>query len=358
MIPLFDNTTPLAECLPVIQARIAEVVHGGQFILGPNVEAFEAEFASYLGVRHVIGVANGTDAITLSARAVGVKSGDKVVVPSLTFYATAEAIASIGAIPVFCDVDPETRNISVETVKAALTPGTKAIVAVDLFGHPAPIADLRELGLPVIEDAAQAAGAACKGVRAGALGDLATFSFYPSKNLGCFGDGGAVATNDDELAGLIRKLRFHGSSDGQQHELVGYNSRLDEIQAAVLRVLLPQLDGWCDARRAAGEAYAAAGLAAHVGLPSSAPGVVPAWHLYEVTHPDPDRLIENLNARGIGARGYYRTPLHRQPAMAAFASQTLPATDAFARTNLALPMHPALTRSDIALVADTIAKCA
>jgi len=197
----------------------------------------------------VVGVANGTDAITIAIRALGVKPGDEVVLPSFTFYATAEAMITAGAVPVFCDVDPGTRNVTAETVRAALTPRVKAIVAVDLFGCPAPVPELRELGLPVLEDAAQALGSSLGGRMAGALGDAATISFYPSKNLGCFGDGGAIATDDDELAELARALRFHGSRDKRMFDYVGYNSRLDELQAAILRVLLPELDGWCDGRR-------------------------------------------------------------------------------------------------------------
>ena len=250
-IGLFDTETPLLALREQIAERLTEVVERGVYILGPEVKAFEQEFADYLGVKHVIGVGNGTDAITISLRALGVGRDDEVVVPSFTFYASAEAIVNAGARPVFCDVDPATRNVTAETVRAALTPRTKAIVAVDLFGCPAPVPSLRELGVPVLEDAAQAAGASLDGRRAGALGDIATFSFYPSKNLGAFGDGGAITTDDDRLAELARALRFHGSRDKQTFEYVGFNSRLDELQAAVLRILLPELDGWSDRRRAA-----------------------------------------------------------------------------------------------------------
>jgi dTDP-4-amino-4,6-dideoxygalactose transaminase len=360
-VPLFDTETPLAPLKTRILERIAEVVSGGSFILGPEVAAFESELAAYLATRHAIGVANGTDALTIAARALGIAPGDEVVVPSFTFYATAEAIASAGAIPVFCDVDHDTRNVTVETVQAALTPKTKAIVAVDLFGSPAPIPEIRrQLGLPVVEDAAQALGASLGDRRAGTLGDIATFSFYPSKNLGAFGDGGAIVTDDDELAERVRALRFHGSRDKRTFEYVGYNSRLDEIQAAVLRVLLPELDRWCDARRGVASAYEAAGLAGHVRLPAVPPEATPAWHLYVVTHPRADELQQALGAAGVQARGYYRTPLHRQPAMAPFmnrrgAPSRLPATDELAATNLALPIGPALTAEQAAEVAAAIA---
>ncbi len=344
-IGLFDTETPLAALREQILERLAGVVERGIYILGPEVRAFEEEFASYIGVRHVIGVANGTDAITIGLRAIGVEPGDEVVVPSFTFYASAEAIVNAGGRPVFCDVDPITRNVTTETVRAALTANTKAIVAVDLFGVPAPLAEIRELGLPVLEDAAQAAGASVNGRRAGSLSDLATFSFYPSKNLGAFGDAGAICTDDDELAALARALRFHGSYDKQKFEYVGYNSRLDEMQAAILRVLLPELDGWCDARRAVADAYADAGIAQYVDAPVVPAGVTPAWHLYVATHERPDELIAGLGQRGIQARSYYRTPLHRQKAMASYApaqESALPVTDELARTNLALPMSSAL----------------
>jgi len=343
-VPLFDTETPLAPLKPTILERVAEVIANGQFVLGPEVEAFERELAAYLGVRHVVGVGNGTDAITIALRALGVGPGDEVVVPAFTFYATAEAVAEFGATPVFCDIDRDTRNVTADTVRAALTPRTRAIVAVDLFGLPAPVAELRQFGVPVLEDAAQAAGARSGGRMAGALGDVATFSFYPSKNLGAFGDGGAIATDDDRVAELCRSLRFHGSRDKQTFDHVGYNSRLDAVQAAILRVLLPQLDAWCDGRRAGARAYVEAGLGEYAALPSVPADTDPAWHLYVVTHPRADELLAALGAAGVGARGYYRCPLHRQPAMAPYARDgaALPVTDELAATNIALPISPVL----------------
>ncbi len=257
-VPLF--ATSLDRYKPRLAERLSEVLEGGRFILGPEVEAFEREFADYLGVAHAIGVANGTDAITIALRALGVGPGDEVVCPSFTFYATVEATVNAGATPVYCDVDPETFCVTPETVRAAITPRTRAVVAVDLFGNVAPAPAIAELGLPVLEDAAQAAGATLHGTRAGALGSAATFSFFPSKNLPCLGDGGAVVTDDDDVARLARRLRFHGSDDKRSFVEVGYNSRLDEIQAAALRVLLPELDGWNAARRAAAQAYERHGL--------------------------------------------------------------------------------------------------
>jgi dTDP-3-amino-3,4,6-trideoxy-alpha-D-glucose transaminase len=358
-IPLFDTNASLEPLRDVVLERVAEVIRSGRYVLGPEVEAFERELASFLGIRHVIAVANGTDALTIALRARGVERGDEVVVPSFTFYATAEAVVTIGAKPVFCDVDRATRNVSVETVRAALTPRTTAIVAVDLFGCPAPVPELRELGLPVIEDAAQALGASLRGHRAGALGEVATLSFYPSKNLGCFGDGGAIATDDDELAELARALRFHGSRDKRSFQYVGYNSRLDELQAAVLRVLLPHLDAWARGRRAAASAYLEAGLSEHVGVPAAPEGVDPAWHLYVVEHPDPDPLAAALHKAGVQTRGYYRTPVHRQSPMASYAAGVeLPVTEELARTNLALPMSATLSAEQARQVVGAIAAAA
>jgi dTDP-4-amino-4,6-dideoxygalactose transaminase len=350
-VPLFDTETPLAPLRAAIIEKVTEVIEAGRFILGPEVKAFEQELAAYVGVAHAVGVANGTDAITIAARALGVEPGDEVIVPSFTFYATAEAIAAMGATPVFCDVDRDTRNITADTVRPAITPKTKAIVAVDLFGMPAKISEIRDaFGVPVIEDAAQALGASLDGVKAGALGDIATFSFYPSKNLGAFGDGGAITTDDDELAARVQALRFHGSRDKQSFEYVGYNSRLDEIQAAILRILLPQIDVWCNGRRAGAQAYIDAGLGRHLELGGAPLGATPAWHLYVASHPDADVKLKLLNDAGVQARAYYRLPLHRQPAMAPYVNRNgaaleLPVTDELARTNLALPISPVFTRA-------------
>jgi dTDP-4-amino-4,6-dideoxygalactose transaminase len=359
-LPLFDTATPLEPVREQILAAIDDVVRSGAYILGPHVESFERELAEYLGVAHVVGVANGTDALAIALRAVGIGLDDEVVVPSFTFYATAEAIASIGARPVFCDVHPDTRNLTLESVRAVMTPSTKAIVAVDLFGYPAPVGDLKALGLPVVEDAAQALGASRDGIKAGALGTVSTLSFFPSKNLGCFGDGGAIATDDQALAELARALRFHGSRDKQTFEYVGYNSRLDELQAAILRVLLPELDGWCDARRRVGERYRELGVGEHLELPVVGEGVTPAWHLYVASHPHADRMIEELAEREVQARGYYRVPMHRQPAMAQYirGEVGLEATDGLARANLALPMSPAFADERLDEVATAVAAAA
>jgi dTDP-3-amino-3,4,6-trideoxy-alpha-D-glucose transaminase len=343
-VPLFDTKTPLAPLREEIDAAIREVVDRGVFILGPHVRAFEEEFASYVGAEHAVGVANGTDALVLALRALGVGPGDEVVVPSFTFYASAEAIPHTGARPAFCDVDPDTFCANAETVRAALTPRTKAVIAVHLFGNVAPIGEIAALGVPVIEDAAQAVGSISEAGRPGALGTIATFSFFPSKNLGAFGDGGAVTTDDPELASKVRLLRFHGSRDKGTFELVGHNSRLDELQAAILRVQLPHVDRWCEGRRAAAAAYERAGLGELVTLPRPAPGSDAAWHLYVVRDESVDALARGLGEAGIGHKVYYRVPAHRQPAMQAWgAGVDLPATEELARTHIAIPMSPVLT---------------
>jgi dTDP-3-amino-3,4,6-trideoxy-alpha-D-glucose transaminase len=354
-VPLF--ATSLARYHERLGRRLAEVVATGRYILGPEVEAFEREFAAYCGTKHCIGVANGTDAITITLRALGVGPGDEVVVPSFTFYASVEATVNAGATPVFCDVDPHTFCVTRETVEAALTDRTKAIVAVDLFGWLPPLDELRDLGLPILEDAAQAHGAERAGRRSGTYGHAATFSFFPSKNLGALGDGGAVVTNDDDVAELARRLRFHGSTDKVTYTEVGYNSRLDELQAAALRELLPELDGWNDARRAAARAYADRGLGDAVRLPASGDERDHVFHLYVVRHPDADGLEARLTERGVGARGYYRRPVHLQPAMERYGGDRLdlPGTDEAARTHLALPMGTELTEEQ---VDEVIAACA
>ena len=354
-VPLFATKAALEPLLDEVAARQEAVLRSGRYILGPEVEGFEAEFAAYLGRRHCIGVANGTDALTIALRALGVGSGDEVVVPALTFYATAEAVVNAGARPVFCDVDEDTFTMTAASAEPAIGPRTKALLPVHLYGNPAPMEELRQLaashGLRVLEDAAQAAGARLDGRAAGALGDAATFSFFPSKNLGGFGDGGAILTDDDEVAASVRNLRFHGSGGTELHTEVGYNSRLDELQAAGLRVLLPHLDEWTRARRRAAAAYAEGGLGEAVQLPVETTGAESCYHLYVVRLADRDGLAERLAAAGIGARAYYSTPLHRQPALKEFApSAPLPGVESAAARSLALPMGPTLSAEQVAEV--------
>jgi dTDP-3-amino-3,4,6-trideoxy-alpha-D-glucose transaminase len=345
-VPLFDTSTALAPLREELRAAVERVLDSERYILGPEVEAFEREFASYCGAGEAVGVANGTEAITIALRAMGVGLGDEVVVPSFTFYASAEAIPPTGARPVFCDIDPETYCVTADSVRAALTPRTKAVVAVHLFGNVAPVAEIEALGVPVLEDAAQAAGSRGAGGRPGALGRAATFSFFPSKNLGGFGDGGMITTRDGELAERVRVLRFHGSRDKVSYEQVGYNSRLDELQAAVLRVQLPHLEDWARGRREAAEHYVGAGLGEvdGVALPTPTAGADPAWHLYVIGHRQASRLEAALNEAGVGCRGYYRTPVHRQRAMREWGEGVeLAATEQAAARHLAIPMSPVLS---------------
>ncbi len=356
-VALFDTSTPLRALRGELRAAIDRVLDSERYILGPEMRAFEQEFAAYCDTAHAVGVANGTDAITIALRAMGVGPGDEVVVPSFTFYASAEAIPPTGATPVFCDIDPETYCVSAETVRAALTPRTKAVIAVHLFGNVAPVAEIQALGVAVLEDAAQAAGSlAPGGGRPGALGRAATFSFFPSKNLGAFGDGGMITTSDATLAERARTLRFHGSRDKVSYELLGYNSRLDELQAAILRVQLPHLDGWAGGRRQAGRHYEEAGLGELVRLPRPVAGASPAWHLYVIAHPEVARLESALADAGIGHKAYYRTPVHRQAAMREWgAGVELPGTEQAARTHLAIPMSPVLRREQVDEVVAAVA---
>ena len=331
---------------------VAEVIRSGVFILGPNVRAFEEETAADLGVAHAVGVANGTDALILALRAHGIGPGDEVICPAYTFYATPESIAAVGATPVFADIDAATFQLDPASVEAAVGERTRAIMAVHLFGHPAPMRELRAIadakGLLLIEDAAQAFGAALDGARCGAIGDIATFSFFPTKNLGGFGDGGLVTTNDAAIAERVRELRFHGSKDKRTFTQVGMNSRLDELQAAILRILLPELAGWNAARRAAAARYDELGLGRFVGLPGTAPGAEEIYHLYVARCDDRDAVQAALKAAEVGSVVYYDTPHHLQPVFAhlGYAAGSLPETERAARECLALPMYPTLAADD------------
>ncbi len=328
-----------AELLPRAKQALIDVVDSGRYILGPQVRAFEEEAAARLGAAHGIGVANGTDALALALRAVGVERGDEVICPSYTFYATAEAIAAVGAIPVFADIGAD-YNLDPAAVAAAITPRTRAVVAVHLFGHPADLPALRALcdrqGIALVEDAAQAIGAT-GGVAQ--VGDVATFSFFPTKNLSTFGDGGLITTPRDDVADTCRTLRFHGSKDKQTFTQIGYNSRLDELHAAVLRVFLGGLDGWNAGRQSAAARYRELGLDEHATLPPDG-GV---YHLYMVRVAERDRVVEACKAAGVGCGVYYQRPLHRQPVFADLPQRDLPMTETCAREGLALPMFPTLT---------------
>ena len=333
-IPLVDVKAQYAPLVPELRERFDAVLESGRFIFGPEVEAFEREAAAFLGVPHAIGVANGTDALVLALEALGIGRGDEVVCPAFTFYATAEAIARVGATPVFADVDPVSLDLDPDDVATRVSPRTRAIMAVHLFGRPAPLAELAALGLPLVEDAAQAFGA--DGVAG--TGICSTFSFFPTKNLFALGDGGLVTSLDDEVAERVRMLRFHGSRDKVTFELVGTNSRLDAVQAAMLRVFLPRLTGWNAGRREAAARYAELGLGELVELPRDDPGHV--YHMYVVRSAQRAEIAAALARAGIASAAYYVTPLHLQPALAylGWKPGSLPETERAAAENLALPM--------------------
>lgn len=356
-VSLMDIAAQYGPLRSEIDAAIRGVLDSGRFILGPEVKALEQEMSARVGGRPCVGVANGTDALAIALQAVGVGPGDEVVTSPYTFYATAEAVARLGATPVFADVDPDDLCLDPDSAAERITPRTKAILPVHIFGHPADSVRLRDLaeshGLPLIEDAAQAAGSSDHGVPVGALGDLATTSFFPTKNLPGIGDGGMVVCRDEDLAEKVRRLRFHGSTDKVVFEEVGYNSRLDELQAAVIRVFLPHLDAWNDGRRAAAAAYAAEELPSGLSLPVERAGARHVYHLYVVRHRERDALRAALNERGIAAAVYYGIPLHLQPVFAGlgYSEGDLPVAEESARTGLAIPMHPHLSADEVAQVA-------
>ena len=341
-IPHVDVKAQYAPLLAEVRERIAAVLESGRFILGPEVAAFEQEAAEFLAAREAVGVANGTDALVLVLDALGVGPGDEVVCPAFTFYATAEAVARVGATPVFCDIDPATLNLDPADVAGHVGERTKAVVAVHLFGRPAPLDELPD-GVRVVEDAAQAFGATLHGQRVGSIGAAATFSFFPTKNLFGLGDGGLVTTNDESLAEHVRLLRFHGSRDKERFEAVGYNSRLDALQATVLRLFLQHLDGWNTARREAAARYEELGLGEVCDLPGDEPGHV--YHMYVVRSPERDRIVEALRAADIGCATYYTTPLHLQPVFAGLGYEpgSLPETERAAKETIALPLWAGIT---------------
>jgi dTDP-4-amino-4,6-dideoxygalactose transaminase len=337
-IPLNNVKAQYEPLLPELKQRLDAVLASGVFILGPNVRAFEEAAAAYLGVSQTVGVANGTDALVLTLDALEIGPGDEVICPAFTFYATAEAIARRGATPVFADIDLATLNLDAADVAERVTARTKAIMPVHLFGRPAPVQDLAGLGLPLIEDAAQAFGA----VGVATAGVASTFSFYPTKNLFGLGDGGLVAVMDEELAERVRMLRFHGSRDKVDFHFVGYNSRLDELQAAALRLFLPHVDRWNRGRREAAARYAELGLAELCELPKDEPGHV--YHEYVVRSPERDRLRAALAEAEIDSAAYYTTPLHLQPAFRflGYREGSFPATERAAAENLGLPIWPTI----------------
>ncbi|HEY1367709.1 MAG TPA: DegT/DnrJ/EryC1/StrS family aminotransferase [Gaiellaceae bacterium] len=336
-VPLVDVKAQYAPLIPQLEERFRSVLDSGAFIRGPEYAAFQDEAAAYLGVGQTIGVANGTDALVLVLDALGIGPDDEVICPAFTFYATAESIARRGATPVFADIDPLTLNLDPEDVAARITKQTRAVMPVHLFGRPAPVSEFAQLGMPVIEDAAQAFGAPGT-----ATSVVSTYSFYPTKNLFCLGDGGLVAANDDEVADRIRMLAFHGSRDKVDFDFVGYNSRLDELQAAMLRVFLQHLDEWNRGRREAAARYVELGLGELVDVPEDEPGHI--YHLFVCRSPERDRIRDALTDAGISSSTYYSRPLHLQPALRflGWKEGSLPETERAGRENFSLPLWPGM----------------
>lgn len=360
-IPFVDLRAQYDPLREEILNALAEVLDSMHLFLGPNQQAFEREFAAYCGTQDAIGVSNGTDAIELALRALGIGAGDEVITQPNSFIATAEAISAVGATPVFVDVDIHTLTLDPSLLEDAITPRTKAVIPVHLYGRPADMTAIvtlaRKHGIAVIEDACQAHGATLNGHRAGSLGDLACFSFYFSKNLGAYGEGGAVTTNDPELASRVRLYRDHGSRVRYQHDVVGRNARLDEVQAAILRIKLRHLDRWNEQRRANAAKLSAALAETSLILP--VPGgddVREVFHLYVVRHPRRDALKDFLTERGIGVGIHYPLPIHLQPAYASlgYTLGAFPVTEQLAPEILSLPMYAELTDDQITRIADAV----
>jgi dTDP-4-amino-4,6-dideoxygalactose transaminase len=364
-VPLLDLKEQYRSIKGEVDEAISRVVESQYFILGPEVTGLEEEVAAYTGVAHGVGMSSGTDALLAALMALDVGPGDEVIVPTYTFFATAGVVARLGATPVFVDIDPVTYNILPEGVEAALSPRTRAVVPVHLYGRMAEMDALMRLaegrGVAIIEDAAQAIGAFDgQGRRAGSIGDMGCFSFFPSKNLGGFGDGGMTVTSDAGLAGKLKMLRMHGMEPKYYHSLVGGNFRLDALQAAVLRVKLRYLDGWSEGRRRNAtryrELFREAGLDGTVTLPQEEPGHI--YNQFVIRAPRRDELAAHLRARGIGIDVYYPVPLHRQACFAelGYRDGSLPNAEAAARETLALPIYPELASEQLEHVVGSVAE--
>jgi len=350
MIPFLDLRAAYLELKPEIDTAVSRVLDSGWYVLGPEVEAFEAEWAEYCDVGHTVSLANGLDALILALRALDVGLGDEVIVPSNTYIATWLAVSAVGATPVPVEPDPATHNIDPTRIKAAITPRTKVLLPVHLYGQPAdldPILALaRSNGLRVVEDAAQAHGARYKGKRIGGHGDIVCWSFYPGKNLGALGDGGAITTDQTDLADRIRVLRNYGSREKYVNEVQGVNSRLDPLQAAVLRAKLPHLDAWTDRRRNIAARYDEGLAGTGLILPHVPNWADPAWHLYVVRNNERDILQEKLTTEGIGTLIHYPIPPHKQMAYARATFTPLPIAEQLAGEVLSLPIGPHLSSDD------------
>ena len=366
-VPLLDLKPQLTSLRAEIDRAVTRVVESQHFILGPEVQAFEEELAAFVGTKHAVGCASGTDALILSLAALGVGPGDEVVTTPFSFFATASCAVKVGATPRFADIVPGTFNLSAEAVEAAITPRTKAILPVHLFGQCAAmdsiLAVAKRARVPVVEDACQSLSATYGSAQAGSMGDLGAYSFFPSKNLGGFGDGGMIATSDDALARELRTLRVHGESERYHHRVVGWNSRLDALQAAVLRVKLPHLDTWSKARSANAAIYdrlfAEAGLAGseRVRLPERDPRAGHIFNQYTIRVRERDALTAHLTAHSIGWGIYYPVPLHLQECFRYLGHREgdFPESERASREVLSLPIYPELAPSQLEQVVETIA---
>ena len=352
-IPLLDLKAQYLAIRSEIDGAIQQVLESGHFVLGPNVQELEQEVAAYLGVKHAIGVASGTDALIISLESLGIGAGDEVIVPSYTFFATAEAVLQVGARPVFVDIEPDTYCLDVQQVTEHLTAHTKAVIPVHMYGHPAPMGPLLELagshGFKVIEDNAQAMGAEYDGKKTGSLGDTGCLSFFPSKNLGAYGDGGMVVTNDTEINERARMLRTHGWRKKNFPEIVGYNSRLDELQAAILRIKLNHLDAWSQRRREVAAQYKKQLSDLGIGVPYEASSVKHVYHLFVVRLRQRDEVLHYLREKGIGSAVYYPHPLHlTQPCQfLGLKEGDLAVTEQMSRETLAIPLYPEMSDQEV-----------
>lgn len=356
-IPILDLQSQYASIKPEIDGAVTRVINSGRFIGGPEVAAFEQEIAAFLGAKHAIGCASGTDALQLALMAIGLKPGDEVITPSFTFVATAEAIALLGGVPVFVDIDPRTFTVDAALLEKKITARTKAILPVHLYGHPSAMDAINAIAkahhIPVIEDAAQSIGARYHGRRACTLGDIACVSFYPTKNLGAFGDGGLLVTDSDEHAATLRKICNHGQFKTYHYDAIGVNSRLDALQAAILRVKLRHLDRWNEERRRIAAVYTKLFEGTDVVPPWVSPDVEHVYHQYTVRVPNRDAVARTLAAQGISNMIYYPVPLHVQEAYTYLGGVEgdFPATESAASEVLSLPMYPELSDEQIAHVA-------
>ncbi len=360
-IPMVDLKGQFQLLREEIEAGWRQVLDSTHFILGPQGKALEQEVAALCGVKHAIGVASGTDALHLALRGAGIGPGDEVITSPFTFIATAEAISYVGATPVFVDIDPATFNLDVERIEAAITPRTRAILPVHLFGQPADLEPMLELcrrrGLRLVEDCAQSFGAAYRGKMTGAWGDLGCFSFFPSKNLGCYGDGGMVVTDSDEMAAAVRVFGNHGSRERYHHSVIGYNSRLDELQAVVLRVKLKRIEAFTAGRRRCAGLYTERLQGCGVQPPVEDGKGVHVYHQYTLLSDRRDVIQQALTEAGIGSAVYYPIPLHRQEVYRQqYAGVSLPITEAVAARVLSLPMYHELTEAQIDRICAVIQK--